>query len=90
MSRYCHSPGIGIAAAWCKTLIFSNISVITEDIYLKLRVFVHYQKGTHISRGGNPPIFFDKVTPLFRQNFLNAAAAECWHPHAVLLFRHSV
>ena len=28
-----------------KTLTFSNISVITEGIYLKLRVVVHYQKG---------------------------------------------
>ena len=28
-----------------KVLSFSNISVITEDIYLKLRVVVHYQKG---------------------------------------------
>ena len=28
-----------------KTLTFSNISVITEDIYLKPRVVVHYQKG---------------------------------------------
>ena len=33
------------AAASCKTLTFSNISVITEDIYLKLRTVVHYQKG---------------------------------------------
>ena len=24
---------------------FSDISIITEDIYLKLRVVVHYQKG---------------------------------------------
>ena len=28
-----------------KTLIFSNIFVITEDIELKLRVVVRYQKG---------------------------------------------
>ena len=28
-----------------KTLTFSNISVINEDIYLKLRIVVHYQKG---------------------------------------------
>ena len=38
-----------------------NISDITEDLYLKLRVVVHYQKGnsylyggTHTSRGGYP------------------------------------
>ena len=28
-----------------KTMTFSNVSVITKDIYLKLRVVVHYQKG---------------------------------------------
>ena len=28
-----------------KTWTFSNISVLTEDIYWKLRVVVHYQKG---------------------------------------------
>ena len=44
--RYCHSPG-GVVSFRCraKTLTFSNISIITEDIYLKLRVDVHYQKG---------------------------------------------
>ena len=33
------------AASACENLTFCNISVTTEDIYLKLRVFVHYQKG---------------------------------------------
>ena len=46
-SRYCHSPGVvggGIVVVRrrAKTLTFSNI---TEDIYLKLRKIVHYQKG---------------------------------------------
>ena len=51
MSRYCHSPGVVIGEVvvivhhHAKTLTFSNISVITEDIYLKLREVVHYQKG---------------------------------------------
>ena len=35
-SRYCYSPGVvggvSAASASCKTLTFSNISVITEDI----------------------------------------------------------
>ena len=48
-------PGIVIAlvsaaagsssAASCENLTFSSILVITEDIYLKLRVVVHSQKG---------------------------------------------
>ena len=44
--RYCHSPVVGGGILWrAKTLTLSNISVITEDIYLKLRIVVHYQKG---------------------------------------------
>ena len=43
--RYCHSPCIVVVARRrAKTLTFSKISVITEDIYLKFRVVVHYQK----------------------------------------------
>ena len=56
------------AAALCELLTFSNISVITEDIYLKLSVVVHYQKGTHTSRGGNPP-FFTKLFPFYDLDF---------------------
>ena len=48
-SRYCHSPGVVGGGRRrrrrrAKTLTFSNISGITEDIYLKLRIVVHYQK----------------------------------------------
>ena len=39
LSQPCHRRG------HAKTLTFSNISVITEDIYLKLRQVVSYQKG---------------------------------------------
>ena len=46
-------------------LTFSNISVITEDIYLKLRIVVYYQKGTHTNRGGNIQFFSDIVMPPF-------------------------
>ena len=35
--------------------LLSNISVITEGIYLKLRLVVYNQKGTHTSRADNPP-----------------------------------
>ena len=41
-----------------KTLTASIISVITEDIYnLKLRIVVTIKRGTHTSRGDNPPFF---------------------------------
>ena len=71
MSRYCHSlgfsggGGVVVVQRHVKTLTFSNISVITEDIYLKLRVVVQYQKGTHTSWGGNPSIFWTKLCPFF-------------------------
>ena len=47
---YCHTPGVvgggSVIVRHCaKTLTFSNIFVITEDIYLKLIVVVNYQKG---------------------------------------------
>ena len=42
--RYCHSP-VCIGITGQKTLTFSNISVISEDSYLELRLFVYYQKG---------------------------------------------
>ena len=47
-----------------KTLTASIISVITEDIYLKLRIVVTIKRGTHTSRGDNPP-FFLKLCPFF-------------------------
>ena len=46
-----------------KTLTFSNISDITEDIYLKLRLVVHIKRGTCTSRGGNPQIFLHSYAP---------------------------
>ena len=56
-SRYCHSPSVIVGGVvvvvqpLVKTLTFSNISVITVDIYLKLRVVVHYQKGNPYQYG---------------------------------------
>ena len=51
-SKFCHSPGVVVGVVIvvivrrrAKTLTVSNISIITEDIYLKLRIVVHYQKG---------------------------------------------
>ena len=51
-----------------KLLTFSNISVITEDIYLKLRVLFTIKRGTHTKRGGNPP-FFGQLCPFFDLEF---------------------
>ena len=56
MSRYCHSPAV-FCIIVVITLMFSNISVITEDICLKLKLVVHYQKGNHTSWGGSYQIF---------------------------------
>ena len=47
-SRYCHSAGViggVVGGGVVRKLTFSNISVIIEDIHLKLRIVVHYQKG---------------------------------------------
>ena len=52
-----------------RKLTFSNISVITEDLYLKLRIVVHYQKGNPYNRGGNPLFFFTKLCPFFDIEF---------------------
>ena len=49
-----------------KTWTFCNISVITEDIYLKLGLVVIMKRGTHTNRGGNPQKIFGTVMPLFR------------------------
>ena len=48
-----------------------NISVITEDIYLKLRVVVHCQKG-------NSPFFLTKLCPFFYVEF-----SECSYSRAL-------
>ena len=66
--RYCHRPGVGGVRRRAKTLTFSNISVITEDIYLKLRI-VTIKRGTHTNSGGNPPIFLTKLCPFFDLEF---------------------
>ena len=50
-SRYCHSPGRRRRRRRAKTLTFSNISVIIEDIYLKLGVVFSLSKGEPIPVG---------------------------------------
>ena len=67
MSRYCYSAAVGVYQSFCmttmtqpprlchrrhaKTLIFSNISVNTEDIYLKLKTSCLLSKGEPIPVG---------------------------------------
>ena len=38
-------PLFRLSRCGAKTWTFCNISVITEDIYLKLELVVHYEKG---------------------------------------------
>ena len=62
-SRYCHSlgivgDGVGGIRRCAKTLTFSNSSIITEDIYLKLRIFIHYQNGNPYLYGRYSSNFF--------------------------------
>ena len=61
-----------------KTLTFSNISVITEDIYLKLRVGVHYQKGTHTSIFFH--FFLTKLCPFFDLEFSKCSYSRALAP----------
>ena len=45
-TRYCHRSGVVCVVIVVQKLgTFCNISVITEDIYLKLGLVVHYEKG---------------------------------------------
>ena len=90
------TKGIAIALAGllsllaaCKILTFCNISVIIEDIYLKLWLCVHYSKTIHTIKGNNSKCrFFQKNAPFSTWTFLSCIkhpTAECWHLHAVLL-----
>ena len=64
-----------------KTLTFSNISVITEDIYLKLRVAVHYQKGEPIPVGEVILHFFlTKLCPFFNLEFSKCRCSRALAP----------
>ena len=61
-------------------LTFSNISVITEDIYLKLRVVFTIKRGTHTSSGGNPPFFLTKLCPFFDLEFSKCSYSRALAP----------
>ena len=77
-----------------KTLIFCNISVITENIYLKLGACVHYPKNISCYQGRQFKLvsfffFFSELCSFFDIDFLSSIkhpTAECWHSHVMLLF----
>ena len=48
-----------------KTLTFCNISVVTEDIYLKLGVCVHYPKSNLYYQGRQFKMYLYRIMPLF-------------------------
>ena len=72
-SRYCHSPVRRHRLRRrrrAKNLTFSNLSVITEDIYIletHTSCFKTIKRGTHTRRGGNPHFYI--VIPLFDIEF---------------------
>ena len=58
-----------------------NISVITEDIYLKLRVVVHYQKGNSYNYGEVILQFFlTKLCPFFDSEFSKCSYSQALAP----------
>ena len=77
-----------ILLLWCRNLTFYNISVITEDIYLKLEVCVHFPKSNSYYQGRQFKIHFSELCPFFSLNILSSIkhpTGERWHPHVVLL-----
>ena len=82
MLRYCNSPGVvgggGVFIVWrgAKTLTFSNISVITEDSYMKLR-----SKGEPIPVGEVILQFFStKLCPFFDLEFSKCGYSRALAP----------
>ena len=67
--RYCYSLDvviIVIVVGMQKTLTFCNISVITEDIYLKLTVHIHdIRRAIHTIKGDNAKCIFFIHLPAF-------------------------
>ena len=64
--RYCYSLGLVVVVVVQK-MTFCNISVITEDMYLKLRVYFHYPKSNPYFevRQFKTHIFFFRIIPFF-------------------------
>ena len=86
--RYCYSLGIVVVVVMQKLWHFV-ISLITEDIYLKLGVLIRYPKSNpyHQGRQFQMHICFR----IFRYKILFRlmtfyTTAERWHPYALFLF----
>ena len=54
-----------LSVCHAKTLTFLIISVITEDIYLKLGVCVHYPESNPYYQGRSFKMYFFRIMPLF-------------------------
>ena len=65
--RYCYSFGVVVCVM--QKLTFYNISVVTEDTYIKPVIFVHYPKTIHIIKKDNSKCFFFRIMPLSRLLF---------------------
>ena len=64
-----------------KTLTFSNISLITEDIYLKLKSSYLLSKGEPMPVGEVVlQFFFDKVMPFFDLEFSKCSCSRALAP----------
>ena len=73
-----------------KNLTFCNISVITQDIFLKLGICAHCLKSNPYYQGRQLKMhFIQNYAPFFNLEFLYSMkhpTAKQWHPHAMLLF----
>ena len=73
-SRYCHSPSVVVGSVvvvvggggGVRKLTFSNFSVTTEDIYLKVKSSCSLSNREPMPEGEVILYFFDNVMPLYR------------------------
>ena len=95
--RYSYSLGVGVVRhrRRAKSVTFCNIYVITEDIYLKLGMCVHYSKSNPYYQRRQYKMlffFFSELCPFSNKTFsffIKHPTAERLHPYAGLMFfRH--
>ena len=89
--RYCLGVFVNV---FVQKLTFCNITVIIEDIYLKLGVCVHYQTGNLYYQGRQFKMhFFPQLCPFLDYDFLSSikhSTAERGHLHVMLFFNYLV